>query len=660
MSCPTSKPYNLDDLRYVKQYRRVGASELRPCVAIDTEADDGDIIVLADSEGNFIEYPNISFASVADFLFAHEYKWVFCWNLSYDGDIITKLLGDILYNYKDSAKLNFMYKDKQAGKAYKIRYIENKSLTISKGHHSVTVYDVAQFFDKVSLDKAYVSNIKLPLPSDYVAMKAKRSCITLRYFRDHKKEVRHYCIQDCIHTKTLADYWINIFHQAYGFYPNRWLSAGYLAEKVMIANGINVPYFHDIEYPIQKLARASFYGGRFEMLMKGFVGKAYDYDINSAYPYALTTIPDLTQGKWIDSEEIHPDAKLGFFHIVANVPSSVRVAPFPFRTTRGMIFYPFGKFSTYVTLPELLAARSLNLNAKIGFKILEGYQFLPSNNDDSKYIFKDFILDQYRKRRQLAKDGSPLERTIKMILNSMYGKMAQKTKFGRKMQIMGNLFCPVIAAHVTGYTRAQLLSLTHTYGLEQDLVAYATDSITTRKTLPSVITNDLGGLKLADQSSDMFSIQNGFRRSNGKWKLRGIGFDKAQKVEIEHIDTIETRDGRVVLVLERKKPQRLKSAIRRGAIHEIGKFRTFKREIDLNADTKRFWPGRITTVHSELNVGSMPLDINLDGRLYAKETGLLFYNEQEDYNPYDDESELRECCRKKTLNRDNLPRSELK
>lgn len=272
----------------------------------------------------------------------------------------------------------------------------------------------------------------------------------------------------------------------------------------------------------------------------------------------------------------------------------------------------------------------------MGFKILDGFQFIPTGKEDS-YIFKDFILDQYRKRQQLKLEKSPLERTIKLILNSMYGKMAQSTKIGRGKALMGNLFCPVIASHITGYTRAQLLSLTYNHRLDQDLVAYATDSITTRKPLPSVLTDDLGGLKLAEQSTDMFSIQNGFRRSNGRWKLRGLGFDKAKKVEIEHIDTIETKDGRVVLILERKKPQRLKSAILRGVIKDVGKFRTFRKEIDLNADTKRFWPERITTIHSELCVGSMPLDVNLDGRLYAKESKMWFYGEQEDYNPYDNE-----------------------
>jgi hypothetical protein len=119
--------------------------------------------------------------------------------------------------------------------------------------------------------------------------------------------------------------------------------------------------------------------------------------------------------------------------------------------------------------------------------------------------------------------------------------------------------------------------------------------------------------------------------------VRGLGFDKEKNVAIEHVDTIETADGRVVMVLERQRPQRMKSAILRGGIQDIGKLKTYKKEINLNADRKRFWPERITTVHSDLCVGSMPLDINLDGRLYARKSGIEFFGEQEDYNPYDHE-----------------------
>ena len=71
----------------------------------------------------------------------------------------------------------------------------------------------------------------------------------------------------------------------------------------------------------------------------------------------------------------------------------------------------------------------------------------------------------------------------------------------------------------------------------------------------------------------------------------------------------------------------------------MGKFQTFTQGIDLNADRKRFWPARITSVHSDLCVGSSPHDVNLGGRLYAQESGMAFSGGQEDYNPYDNEED---------------------
>jgi len=91
----------------VKQYRRAGASELREMVAIDTETYNGDIIVLADSDGNYLDYPNITLENVISFLFRHQYKWIFCWNLGFDGDIITKLLRDELKGYIHTGRLFF-------------------------------------------------------------------------------------------------------------------------------------------------------------------------------------------------------------------------------------------------------------------------------------------------------------------------------------------------------------------------------------------------------------------------------------------------------------------------------------------------------------------------------------------------------------------------
>ena len=302
-----------------------------------------------------------------------------------------------------------------------------------------------------------------------------------------------------------------------------------------------------------------------------------------------------------------------------------------------MIFYPYGTFETSVTLPELQVVNEC-YRGKVRYKILEGYQFVP-DRDDCSYILRDFILKEYKRRLALKAAGSPLQQALKVLLNSIYGKTAQKTKLGRNRYIMGNLFCPVIASHITGFTRAQLLTLTHALDLGDDVVAYATDSILTRRSISNkmIIGNELGGLKLADHGKDLFTIQNGIKRLNGHWKLRGIGYDKVSKVPVENTATRETHDGRVVMELKRLRPIRLKSAILRCRIGDVGKFQTFTREIDLNADRKRFWPARITSVHSDLCVGSSPHDVNLGGCLYAQESGMAFFGEQDDYNPYDNE-----------------------
>jgi hypothetical protein len=165
---------------------------------------------------------------------------------------------------------------------------------------------------------------------------------------------------------------VDVFKETTGFYPRRWLSSGYLAEKMLVRNGVEITFFHEIEYPIQAMARASFYGARMETLYKGFVGEGYENDINGAYPHAATTIPDPTQRRRISSREVNADAKFGFFRILADVPSSVKIAPFPFRMRFNMIFYPYGTFETFVTLPELLAVDMYY--GKERYRILEGYQ----------------------------------------------------------------------------------------------------------------------------------------------------------------------------------------------------------------------------------------------------------------------------------------------
>ncbi len=616
---------NAKDLTFIKihrQNRNVNESQQRIVVGLDTETEDGNIFLLADSDGNRLEFPNVTFENIAQFLFKHEGSWLFFYNLSYDAECILKLLpADVLQTYVKEKRMRFKYL------GYKISYIPRKQLRITKGKHSVSCYDIAQYYDNKSLEKAYSEHIKKDLDPEYLQMKEKRKFFSLGYFSRHKKQIRDYCIKDCILTKELAENWISTFYKVFGFLPANWVSSGYLAEKVVIFNKIKIPLFYDTDYKIQNLAWKAFYGGRFELIQRGLIGQCHLYDINSAYPFALTNLPDITKGKWIESIKIDPKALLGFFHIHAVVSDSVKIAPFPFRTKNNRIIYPCGEFETHVTLEELKAVMG---DPRIKYKIIESYQFIPKKGVTS-YPFKTFIEEQYNKRLQLKKEGNQLERAIKIVLNSMYGKTAQRVD-----NKIGNLFNPIIASFITGYARAQLYRFMREHKLEKDIAAFATDSVACKKKIPNLDSENLGEMKLDKEGKDAYFLSNGFYRLNGKWKRRGIGYDKTRKMEIEHLDTKVDENGQLYIVIQTTKTTHIKSGIRYNKLAQIGKIEPYEKKINLNSDKKRFWAKELESINDMTSCDSFPICINLVGDIISEAE----FEWEENDDRYEPESDL--------------------
>jgi len=567
------------------QNRDPARSDLRPINTLDAETRNGNIFLIADSDGRFLD--KITPLSLIQFLFCKKYEcsWNFFYNLGYDAEVILKaILGDSLSVYRKSRKLSFKFGN------YRLMYIPDKCLRISKGHHSVVFYDIAQFYGS-SLINAYQDNIG-PLEQSYIDFKNKRRAFSPRFYRRNTTAVRNYCIRDCKLTKELADRFIQLFYDTFGFYPQRWISSGYLAEKVLINNGIDFPRFDSILPEIQELAMRSYFGGRFEILKRGLIGTADLLDINSAYPSAIANLPDLTNGKWVKGNSIHPDAKIGFFKILADIPDTKYIPPFPFRAN-GVLVFPSGRFITYVTLDELKACE----NTKY-YKILESWQFIP-NSDHCP--FKQFIEELYEKRRELKKNEDPRQLPIKLILNSIYGKTGQRVN-----RVIGNLFNAVVFAYITGYTRAKLYKFVIDNNLEKDIVFFATDSICTTRKL-DINSSELGEFSLANSADDVFVLQNGFYRFNGKWKQRGFGRLKGK--DIEHLETIE-KNGKLLYKIRILRNRRLRSSIIQNKIEEIGIIKSVIREVNLNADRKRFWLGRLESIDSKLYNDSMPLSLN--------------------------------------------------
>lgn len=568
-----------------KQNRDLARSDLRKVHALDTETYEGNLFLIADSDGKFLD--KIMPESVIKFLFnkKNQGSWNFFFNLGYDAEVILKLLGNKLFAYRKNRKLRFKFNE------FTLEYIPNKCLKIRKGHHSAIFYDIAQFYNGKKLSEAYEENIET-LDREFLEIKKKREQFSPWYYNHNKKRIQNYCIQDCKLAKELAVKWIKLFHDAFGFYPLKWYSSGYLAERVLINRGIEFPSFDSILYDIQEMAYRSYYGGRFEMLKRGFIGEAHLYDINSAYPYAITKIPDLQKGEWIRSKSIHSQSKIGFFKIRANIPDCKYIPPFPFRIKNNIIF-PSGRFETYVTLEELKVCEDPKF-----YKILDSYQFIP---DSEEYPYKKFIEEMYQKRLELKQKKDPMQLPIKIILNSIYGKTGQKVN-----RIIGNLFNPVIFAFITGYARAQLYKFVLERGIEKEVVAFATDSICTTKKL-DIDSDKIGEFSYEGSAVDVFFLQNGFYRFNKKWKQRGFG--KLSGKEIEHLETFE-KNGKLFYKIKILRNSRLRTSIIQNQISEIGKIKEIIKQFNLNADRKRLWLGKIESVDSKVMNESIPISLN--------------------------------------------------
>jgi len=144
------------------------------------------------------------------------------------------------------------------------------------------------------------------------------------------------------------------------------------------------------------------------------------------------------------------------------------------------------------------------------------------------------------------------------------------------------------------------------HGIEREIVAFATDSICSTKKI-GVNSSELGYFSLENSGDDVYVLQNGIYRFNGKWKKRGIG--NLGNKQIEHIDTIE-KDGKLYQVLKILRVNRLRTSILSGNISDIGKFNITERRVNLNADRKRLWFENIKDINDKVLIDSLPISLD--------------------------------------------------
>lgn len=624
------------------QFKRYDPKMVKPhFIGLDTEtyASNGNLIVLCNSDnsemirGNANDRPSINdyfdyFRRLAD---GHALPIFVLWNMKFDASIILKSLPEVEYErfYWGCIKAEIEGAKKAEYEStydgIHIKYLNKKSLELKKGKNTIYLYDAAQFFGK-SLEKAASDDyyakalkekFKITSGKEYNG-KYKDKKFPDKIEMKEMREIEKYCQLDCVLTARLMEIWVDDFHANFGFYPDRYYSAGYLTANLFKYHLEDFSMFADIPYAVQKLAWTSYFGGRFEIFERGMFENIYHYDINSAYPYAMALLPDLLHGKWIHVTNEADFAKygqeMGFARIDVEIDEK-NVAPFPYRDLEGMILFPSGKIVTSITHHEYFAARKCGYNFKI--KKLDGFCFIPQGK--GKTPFNLLIEDMYKKRLEMKGKAEGQSTVYKVLVNSGYGKFAQS-----KPEPKG-FFNPVIASFITGKCRAMILEAAANH--KDKVIMMATDGIFCKEPIPEI--EKVTGKKVLGEWDSEF-------HPNFRLAMAGVySFNTKEDLKLEtkargHVLSVKDNKGnmvsfdfdeykltynkekeRYVYVLERERPIALSQAARESkySVDLIGKFVKYSKEIDINGDTKRDWFRDLKNMKD--HVKSFTLEIDL-------------------------------------------------
>ena len=360
---------------------------------------------------------------------------------------------------------------------------------------------------------------------------------------------------------------------------------------------------HDV-YPKDKNTSGSifalngaYYGGRFEQLVLGKINNVYEYDIHSAYPSVMADMPDFKSWHPVKKFEDNPYSLWYIsFDLRDGQDEDDRTAksflPLPVRAVDGRICYPLVGKGWY-WYPEVRVMLDYFPKAKIVWH--KGYI---AETEGKPFAW---VKELYDYRLQLKAEGNPSEFAIKVGLNSLYGKTAQRVG-------SSPFFSLAWAGYITSMTRAKLARAGYECG-SGNVIGFATDALFTTKPIEVPISNQLGDWEASTFTSGTFFQSGVYRliRANGSVvdRYRGsasrAGFDDI----IRQLREQPYRDPRVYVtrfithLLAMKAP----------AVYGPKRLQFIKvqHELQLDAPYKRFYhfPVRIRDMYLEHNYGAM-------------------------------------------------------
>lgn len=438
---------------------------------LDTETIDGRAVLVcwADERGGCAYWVEKRF----DFFAVPPGHYV-AWNLNYDARAILAYLPRPVLE-----RLAFYGEATHNG--IKFIYYPDKYFGWGKKRSWRHVFDAYQFYG-CSLDSAaekVLGERKMPgIDREHME----------REIKDRPAEVEAYCIQDARLTWRLWDYLRGQF-AALGISTRQPYSAGALSAPYILGKP------RRDSAVVNEIARRAYYGGRVECWRLGHFETAENYDLNSAYPWALSYMPDTAGLVVVRGDEI--GAVYRAYHLTAYIPDDLPAGPLPVRGLGDAIVYPTGVVTGWYTMPE----KALLDELRIKHKIHEVYSWIPESTPEYPFA-------RLRELWHIKETRAELKLAAKLAMNGLSGKLAQQRRKVKPAQpgrgiyggpVIGWFRCQladgpyarvIIIATATARVRVRLYQLALRY--HDRVVALATDSISFAGQIPVECGKNMG------------------------------------------------------------------------------------------------------------------------------------------------------------------------
>ena len=419
----------------------------------------------------------------------------------------------------------------------------NGSLTIKqlrrgKRPIKIKIWDCFRFFGCSFVEALKDWGVGTPDEIERIAgMKGKRGA----FDKEDPAQIKAYCQEECWLLARMMRKVIDA-HDAADIPLKRFDGAGSTATSLLRRSAVGSlgpdvskykgPPHKVLDPALGKAIATAFFGGRFEGSTVGVIERpVHGFDISSAYPFALSSLPCLSCGEWKRVSGMTYEGLAGSRLVLAayrirQVSTPVRRelawCPLPCRTPNGSIVYGTN-FRGWAWSPELRAA-------------MRGWPELVELTGDA-WIYETtcthkpfaFLPSVYRKRIEWGKEGAG--KVLKLGTNASYGKTAQSKGDDPPFQSW------VWAGMTTSITRSQILDAIASAQDRWSVLSIATDGIAATEKLDLKVppwdtgTGDLakplGGWERKEIEEGLFVAKPGLyyrlRPTLADIRARGVG-----------------------------------------------------------------------------------------------------------------------------------------